>query len=99
MHGVPVFTYFTGTGAEADHQLGGAITHVEAMARRHLGIKGDMQFVTVAQDDDWLGKGQDMSRQTANMLSGTVGVMGTLTAPGMHMHLHLNRAHAHAHAP
>jgi hypothetical protein len=58
VNGTPVITYHTGTGAEADHQLGGAIAHVKAMARTRFKITGDLQFITVAGDDDWLGKGK-----------------------------------------
>jgi hypothetical protein len=54
----PVITYFTGTGYEADHQLGGAMAHARTFARTRLGYKGPVQFVTMAGDDDWLGMAQ-----------------------------------------
>jgi hypothetical protein len=66
--GIPVITYLTGTGAEADHQLPGAIAHATVIARTRLGIKGPLQTITLAGDDDWLGEQAAPGGQAASML-------------------------------
>jgi hypothetical protein len=43
VEGISVITYFMGTGAEADHQLPGAIAHATVIARTRLRIKGPLR--------------------------------------------------------
>jgi hypothetical protein len=66
--GTDVLVYYTGTRAEADHQIGGAVAHI-TFTLRTKGIKGKIQFITAAADDDLMRELQAMCHcQSANML-------------------------------